>query len=630
MKRPLYFLSVFMVVFSIQSQIVNKGILKIENGTDVFFGANYTNDTGSTHSNNGNLYLKGNFTNNATTDALFGTTFFRGTSLQNIGGSASQIVFFNMEVDNSGNHVSVANNKALVVKNKLTLTASHLRLTGEAQLLQTHTGNSTNSGTGALYRDQQGTSDKYKYNYWSSPVNVGGEFKVNMLNDGTDVTSDPFADTDIRFTALNDGTPALPITISTEWIWKYINKPPNDETMWEYVGAVGILLPGQGYTMKGPGSTALGIEQNYVFRGTPNSGDYSHTISANNESLLGNPYPSALDANQFISNNSTVLDPTTGLLFWEHWGGSSHYTVEYQGGYAHYSLGGGAPASSHPLVNQSGTGTKTPGRYIPIGQGFFIRANSTGGNIVFNNAQRVFQAEGATSVFIRQQKTTKTTAETQRIRLGHVGPTGYERQILLALNADLTDGLNDFWDAIMASVNPNDMFWVYDQLKLAIRARPFRLEMEVPLGFVSAVTGIHKVRLDATEDFDLPIFLKDKINSTYSNLRLGEVQFELAPGENLTRYAIVFEDKTLDIDEQELNLKIKVYFTDKTDEIILLNPSIQSIKSLKVYNNLGQLVLEKNNLIPSSEVKIPFSKTKGVYFIKIIHEKGEVSKKIIN
>jgi hypothetical protein len=317
MKRHLYFLLILflLVGFSAQSQIINKGILKIENTTDVFFGDHYTNDTGSSLTNNGNLYLKGNFTNNATTDALFGTTFFRGTSLQNIDGFAPQIVFYNMEVDNAGNHVSVANNKALVVKNKLTLTASHLRLTGEAQLMQTHTGASTNTGTGALYRDQQGTSDKYKYNYWSSPVNVGGVFTVNMLNDGTDVVTNPFADSDIRFTALNDGSPALPITISTAWIYKYFNKPPNDENMWDYVGSSGVLLPGQGYTMKGPGSTALGIEQNYVFRGTPNSGNYTHPISANYESLLGNPYPSALDANQFISNNSTVLHPKPDCFF---------------------------------------------------------------------------------------------------------------------------------------------------------------------------------------------------------------------------------------------------------------------------------------------------------------------------
>ena len=48
-----------------------------------------------------------------------------------------------------------------------------------------------------------------------------------------------------------------------------------------------------------------------------------------------------------------------------------------------------------------GTPTKIPGRYIPVAQGFFVTGEATG-TIKFNNAQRVFQKEGAsTSVFVR-------------------------------------------------------------------------------------------------------------------------------------------------------------------------------------------------------------------------------------
>ncbi|WP_417197608.1 hypothetical protein [Bizionia sp.] len=62
------------------------------------------------------------------------------------------------------------------------------------------------------------------------------------------------------------------------------------------------------------------------------------------------------------------------LCFWEHWGGGSHVTAEYQGGYGTYNFSGGVPAAAmaHQTdVAQVGTEQNT-GRYIPVEQGFFV------------------------------------------------------------------------------------------------------------------------------------------------------------------------------------------------------------------------------------------------------------------
>ncbi len=141
--------------------------------------------------------------------------------------------------------------------------------------------------------------------------------------------------------------------------------------------------------MKGPGTGSITTPQNYVLLGKPNNGDINLPISAGNEYLVGNPYPSALDADQFIRDNGNFgSGSTTGTLyFWEHWGGGSHILSEYQGGYATYTLAGGVPAASS---GTSGTATKTPKRYIPVAQGFFV-TSSNSGTIKFNNGQRVFQ-----------------------------------------------------------------------------------------------------------------------------------------------------------------------------------------------------------------------------------------------
>lgn len=88
--------------------------------------------------------------------------------------------------------------------------------------------------------------------------------------------------------------------------------------------------------MKGTGASTS--DQNYVFVGKPNNGDIDLTVFDGNIYLVGNPYPSALDAHEFINDNPD-LDGT--IYLWEHWGGNSHQLQLYQGGYAMYNLSGG-------------------------------------------------------------------------------------------------------------------------------------------------------------------------------------------------------------------------------------------------------------------------------------------------
>ncbi|MCA0154562.1 hypothetical protein LBV24_15150, partial [Winogradskyella sp. 2Y89] len=113
--------------------------------------------------------------------------------------------------------------------------------------------------------------------------------------------------------------------------------------------------------------------------GKPNNGDINLTITGGNDYLVGNPYASAIDADQFIRDNGPELEYTDPgstpesdpllsgtLYFWEHWGGGSHILAEYQGGYATYNFSGAVAAASmgtnDPDVGTGGTPTKLPGR----------------------------------------------------------------------------------------------------------------------------------------------------------------------------------------------------------------------------------------------------------------------------
>ena len=125
--------------------------------------------------------------------------------------------------------------------------------------------------------------------------------------------------------------------------------------------------------------------------------------------LLGNPFSSALNARKFIQDNLSSIEGT--LYFWDHVGEKDstkgHYQSGYIGGYATVGLHLSAPA----YQEVSEYHYKTPGTYIPVGQGFYVAGNSDGGTIKFNNSQREFVEEdgGTNSIFFKSGKKKEKT-----------------------------------------------------------------------------------------------------------------------------------------------------------------------------------------------------------------------------
>jgi len=597
------------------AQVYSTGVFKVENGTNLYTTGTFTNK--GTLTTDGNLYLKADFVNDNTVSSTSGTTYFTGSSTQNITGTTKQVTFYNLNINNSGLGVKVADSLDLVVANSVALTSGILSLTGEAQLIQTHSGVSANSTvSGKLFISQQGTSDKYKFNYWSSPVNVGGQYSLSScLYDGTYFLTNSFTPSAVVYTSSYDGSQSNPITISNYWIYKFVNQA--DAYGWAQIGSSGLLNIGEGFTMKGTGN-ADGT-QNYVFGGTPNDGTYTHSISADKMSILGNPYPSALDANQFITDNLTSFADGTVIYFWEHWGGGSHYTTDYQGGYSTYSLSGGTPATAHPDLTQSGLGVITPKRYIPVGQGFFVQAaTGTGGNFVFNNSQRKFEVKGVNSVFTRANQNKVASAVDVRIRLGHEDALGFHRQILVSFIDGTTPGIDIGYDAKMIDVSANDMYWYLNDEAYVIQAQPYYNIMELPLGITSSSEQIHKIMIDQLENFVEPILLIDTETGLTYNLSEGTANVSIPAGTFNTRFKIAFMQTTFSNPEVELN-SLKIVYNRGAKNIEIFNPNQEEINQIDVYSISGQLInrLELDRKPFQEKITIPFKQSTGVYLIKI-------------
>ena len=180
----------------------------------------------------------------------------------------------------------------------------------EAQLIQGSGGTSQNKGNGLLSVFQEGTSNAYDYNYWSSPVGNetagNGFFGITMFSSPQTRTRSIPAEITIAL----DGT-ANPLLISSRWIFTFAG---HDYSDWWHVGAKTEIPAGMGFSMKGVNGkdhTTVngrynnpGNAQRYDFRGKPNSGDILINVSPGDHFLVGNPYPSALDLNRFLLENS--------------------------------------------------------------------------------------------------------------------------------------------------------------------------------------------------------------------------------------------------------------------------------------------------------------------------------------
>ncbi|NRD24079.1 T9SS type A sorting domain-containing protein [Winogradskyella litoriviva] len=537
-------------------------------------------------------------------------------------------------------------------------------LEGESQLVQGEGSIIDSESIGKIERDQQGTADTYTYNYWSSPVKRQNSESLNfriidVMQDGTDINNP----STINFLSSGyDGAATSPISIADYWIWKYANHTNNSNSSWQHIRRTGKIYPGEGFTMKGPGTGSISTPQNYVFSGLPNNGDINLTLAVDNDYLVGNPYPSAIDANKFIKDNGPIVqndDPLATnatplingtLYFWEHWGGGSHIFQEYQGGYATYNYSGGVKAaykqSNHPDLTLDESPTKKPGRYIPIGQGFFVLGENSG-TIQFKNSQRVFKKESDASVFMRStfSNTSTSTNETDgeieeedlrmKIRIGFNSVNTIKRQLLLTIDDNATIGADWAYDGLLNEDQIDDMYWIINNQAYIIQgSNEAAISTTYPLGIKTSTDGINTISIDALEHVadSFNVYLHDIDLDIYHDLRTSAYEIFINAGEYLNRFEITFGTTTdaLGVDDQ-IATHLDVLYSNTLEKIVIVNPNNTSIKSITLYNMLGQSVYSTDKITQHaySEYEIK-NLSLGTYIIKLQTETGVVvTKKIL-
>lgn len=263
----------------------------------------------------------------------------------------------------SANTNVFVNNEVVYIKQGLELNtaSSNFYLRKDAQLLQGSTSAGANKGVGNLSVFQEGSTNNFQFNYWCSPV--GGNiatagnspFGITQLKDIVDLTNSN--NPTILATNNYNGT-ASPFAIAPYWINKLV--AISGYANWTQVGSASSINAGEGFTMKGTSGTNLttvnGVQNNpisqqrYDFRGKPNDGTISISVSDQEFTLTGNPYPSAIDLSAFLTDATNC----TGIAyFWEQDKTvNSHYIADYKGGYGTFSP-----------VSRSGSGIYVPATF---------------------------------------------------------------------------------------------------------------------------------------------------------------------------------------------------------------------------------------------------------------------------
>ena len=183
------------------------------------------------------------------------------------------------------------------------------------------------------------------------------------------------------------------------------------------------------------------------------------------------------------------------VWFWTHGTPISNEFGEFTGeftaaDYVTYNLIGGVASTS---------GTPPPSNVIGSGQGFLIRAFSSG-SVQFSNSMRVV-GENDTQFFKSTSEKISATEEKDRFWLNMTSDTDGFSQILLGFMEDGTDGFDNGYDGLSLSSGSVILYSMIEDKSYAIQGfGSFDRTKEIPLGFYSALENKqHKIAIEKFE-----------------------------------------------------------------------------------------------------------------------------------
>lgn len=590
----------------------------------------------------GQIFLNGNWTNNVN-EASFeegnSTVLFEGVSPQVISAVAPEgtEVFANVVLDNDfttsvsnniiakGNLIvnptrvlTVSSNNYVQIENDLTIDGT-LSVLNNGSLIQV---NDAGINVGNISYERATSMRKLDYVYWSSPISG---FNVNNIS--------PNSPTNLIF----KWNPTIPNTNGGIGNW---------------VNAAGsIMSNGTGYIVRGPNNFNSSF-QTYTASftsGVPNNGVVTVPISRggftgadyfgvngivitnmnDNLNLIGNPYPSSINALDFLNLNTNIEG---AVRLWTHGTlPSSAISDPFYGDFnSNYTI--------NDYIVHNGLGTVSgPNGFnglIAGGQGFFVIMNdgpATTQNITFNNSLRSRAYDN--SQFFKTSSLNKTVnqVEKHRIWLDLIDINNESVRTLVGYTNEATYDKDRLYDAIGIQATTANIYSLINDEKMCIQGRPFPFNYNdrVPLGIKITNDGIHSIAIHAVDGLfeNQDIYIEDLLLNVSHNLKISPYSFTAAIGVFNDRFVLKYKDATL---------SNSGFVTEEDQIVVILNENIQvkslseEIQEVVVFDVLGRRVYE-NKKVNSQELNIDrVVKNNSALVLQVILISGKkIVKKII-
>ncbi|RAR47508.1 hypothetical protein B0I10_1084 [Flavobacterium lacus] len=448
------------------------------------------------------------------------------------------------------------------------------------------------------------------YTYWSSPV--------------SGMTPSQFS----------PSTPANRV-----YHWNHLTTGPSPQT---WVGGVaGIpMTPGKGYIIRAPNgypTSGAGTVFEGTFEGVPNNGIISVPAQGGlgNWNLIGNPYPAAIDIDEFLIANSAVLDGTIRL--WTHntlpssipeYPGFTQQALNYTSDdYATYNLTGplGFPSES------TGGNTSTPGRFVGAGQSFMVQGVAGGGAgvVQFTNEMRELKTGYSNTQFFRSSNGNQalSLAEKNRLWLEVIHQNGKFKQMMVGYVDGATDGLDWGYDSKLTLSGDVRFYSLLGEDSLLIQGKstPFQQDDIIALGLTTVLSGEFIVNLYQFDGLfeNQNVYLFDKYTTTFHNLKEGNYAFATEAGTFDDRFELRFTNEVLSLNPIVTTKKDIICFAD--DTVITVKSNGEQITDVKIVDSAGRVLFEQNKM-NTTLIKISeLAKANQLMIVQVISENGSKS-----
>ncbi|MGE5943381.1 MAG: T9SS type A sorting domain-containing protein [Flavobacteriales bacterium] len=520
--------------------------------------------------------------------------------------------------------LNIANNTYVEIINDITVDAnSSITVMPYGAVVQINNLSSvTSDGTITVVKTTAPLNKWYEYTYWSSPVS-------NTTVGAALFDSDP--NRRFLFKAQNF-LDAKKETANNNILVDGQDDVDDNRNDWQRVNASTPMTPGVGYAATHSEDVFVfpGAGYDYTFIGSFNNGVINvpvyrndSELNDNNWNLIGNPYPSAIDADLFLDANSNLdLNVETpyaldGAIFL--WSQNTAPSGTANGNEA-LNFSDADYAIINGIGQTAGGDGLIPERKIPSGQAFFVTLSDNApvsifsgdvkmANVVFKNSMRVRGAMDNSQFFKGSSSKNSSSSLANKLWIDLTSDNGVFNQTLVGYVNGATDNDDGMYFDAPKSISTGNSAILYTNAegsnkKFAIQGKDVNgldTNETINLGFstnikVATLYTLSIAQLEGDFLTNNTIYLKDNLLGKVHNLSESDYTFTSGVGEFNDRFVVMFNNQSLSTDEllADVNsLKIidvdseQVQFTVSND-VMIKKVSIFDILGRKLYHFKGQ------------------------------------------